>query len=178
MQFKILTIATALTGLVAAQQSDLTPQTVVKSIETVTDISADANDILTNLNPATLFTAIPKAIGNLREIVMAVEEDITMISNADVSDPFPKDGQNEVCDVFRDFVSVHQMLLNTIIGKTSFFSQTPFTAPITAVLRIIEGGVDKLAFGIIDLVPTCSEGLMSDKKKLDATFKTTFERLG
>ncbi|CRK45507.1 hypothetical protein BN1723_016558, partial [Verticillium longisporum] len=91
--------------------------------------------------------------------------------------PFPADGQNQVCEVFRDFVRVHQALLNTIIGKSSFLSGTPFTAPITEVLRTIEGGVDKLAFGIIDLVPTCKKGLESDKKELDASFKETFKAL-
>ncbi|KAM0271964.1 hypothetical protein ACHAQH_008871 [Verticillium albo-atrum] len=177
MQFKILTIATAFTGLVAAQQSDLTPQTVVKSIETVTDLSQDANDLLTDLSPVNLFSIVPKALNNIREIAMAVTDDVSMIANADVSDAFPEDGQNQICEVFRDFVRVHQALLETVIGKTSFLSNTPFIAPVTAVLRAIEGGVDDLAFGIIDLVPTCEDGLKDDKKDLDESFKKTFSEL-
>ncbi|RXG43089.1 hypothetical protein VDGE_06236 [Verticillium dahliae] len=177
MQFKLLTIATAFAGLVAAQKSELTPQTVVKSIEAVTDLSQDANNILTDLSFNNVFSLIPKALSNIREIAGAVRTDITMIAEADTSKPFPADGQNQVCEVFRDFVRVHQALLNTIIGKSSFLSGTPFTAPITGVLRTIEGGVDKLAFGIIDLVPTCKKGLASDKKDLDASFKKTFEAL-
>lgn len=59
MQFKLLTIATAFAGLVAAQKSELTPQTVVKSIEAVTDLSQDANNILTDLSFNNVFSLIP-----------------------------------------------------------------------------------------------------------------------
>lgn len=37
---------------------------------------------------------------------------------------------------------VHQALLATIIGKHSIFAQFGLTAPIVAVLRTLESGVD------------------------------------
>jgi hypothetical protein len=67
------------------------------------------------------------------------------------------------------FVKVHQNLLKTIIGKKGLLSGTPFTAPIAAGLRGIEGVVDKLAFGIIDLVPTCADGAKEDADALKGT---------
>jgi hypothetical protein len=68
--------------------------------------------------------------------------------------------------------------LSTVIGKHGLLSQAQFTQPIAEVLRTLEGGVDKLAFGIIDLVPTCAEGATKDKMDLDATLQkaeTTYE---
>lgn len=72
------------------------------------------------------------------------------------------------------FVKVHQNLLETIIGKKGLLSSTPFTAPIAAVLRVLEGVVDKVAFTIIGTVPTCEE---SAKKDLDALDKTLGETI-
>lgn len=79
--------------------------------------------------------------------------------------------QNQVCNAFRGFVQVHQALLKTVIGKHGLLSLTPFTQPIAAVLRTLEGGVDTIAFGIIDTVPTCAEGATNDKNSLDMTLK-------
>lgn len=64
---------------------------------------------------------------------------------------------------------MHQNLLETIIGQKSILAGTPFTAPVTTILRAIEGVVDKLAFGIIDLVPTCADGAKQDADALSGT---------
>jgi len=64
---------------------------------------------------------------------------------------------------------VHQELLKTIIGKHGLLSLTPFTQPIAAVLRTLEGVVDTLAFGIIDSVPTCAQDATQNKNSLDST---------
>lgn len=64
---------------------------------------------------------------------------------------------------------VHQELLKTVIGKHGILSLTPFTQPIAAVLRTLEGGVDTLAFGIIDSVPGCAQDATQNKNNLDST---------
>lgn len=66
---------------------------------------------------------------------------------------------------------VHQELLKTIIGKHGILSLTPFTQPIAAVLRTLEGVVDTLAFGIIDTVPTCAQDATQNKNNLDSTLQ-------
>lgn len=66
---------------------------------------------------------------------------------------------------------VHQELLKTVIGKHGILSLTPFTQPIAAVLRTLEGVVDTLAFGIIDTVPTCAQDATQNKKSLDSTLQ-------
>ena len=69
------------------------------------------------------------------------------------------------------FVTVHQQLLATIIGKHGLLSLTPFTQPVAQVLRVLEGGVDTLAFGIIDSVPTCAQDATQNKNSLDRTLE-------
>jgi hypothetical protein len=66
---------------------------------------------------------------------------------------------------------IHQELLKTVIGKHGLLSLTPFTKPIAAVLQTLEGGVDELAFGIIDSVPTCAQDATQNKNSLDSTLR-------
>lgn len=73
------------------------------------------------------------------------------------------------------FVKVHQNLLETIIGKNGLLSSTPFTAPIAAILRVLENVVDKVALTIIGTVPTCAEGAKKDLDDLDETLGKTIE---
>jgi hypothetical protein len=48
-----------------------------------------------------------------------------------------------IFDAFREFVRVHQALLNILIGKAGLFETVPFIGqPIAAVLRQIENVVD------------------------------------
>jgi hypothetical protein len=47
-----------------------------------------------------------------------------------------------------------------------------------AVLRTLEGAVDTLAFGVIDLVPTCAQGATQNLNSLDTTLNdaiTTYQ---
>ena len=48
-----------------------------------------------------------------------------------------------IADAFREFVRVHQVLLNILIGKAGLFQTVPFIGqPVAAVLRQIESVVD------------------------------------
>ena len=50
---------------------------------------------------------------------------------------------NTIFDGFRDFVRVHQALLNILIGKSGLFQTVPFIGqPIAAVLRQVDGVTD------------------------------------
>lgn len=86
-----------------------------------------------------------------------------------------EDAEQEVCDAFTGFVKVHQALLMTVIGQNGLLSSTPFTAPIAQVLRSIEGGVDTLAFSLIELVPSCADDAKMDKEKLDKTLQDAID---
>lgn len=50
---------------------------------------------------------------------------------------------DSIADTFRDFVTVHQSLLNTLIGKAGLFTAVPLVgAPVASVLRQVESIVD------------------------------------
>ncbi|KAI8721737.1 hypothetical protein NCS52_00316000 [Fusarium sp. LHS14.1] len=175
MQFKILT---AITTFLAASsvQAAIAPSDIVKTLETVTDLSSDTNDIAKTItNPVQIFTAVPKLIGSFKNIITTVTDAISMLGDLPEDTDFPKSGQSEICEAFTGFVKVHQNLLETIIGKKGLLSSTPFTAPIAAVLRVLEGVVDKVAFTIIGTVPTCEESAKKDLEALDKTLGETID---
>lgn len=48
-----------------------------------------------------------------------------------------------IFDAFREFVRVHQVLLNILIGKAGLFNTVPLVgAPVASVLRAVESIVD------------------------------------
>ncbi|KAJ3039665.1 hypothetical protein HDV00_012009 [Rhizophlyctis rosea] len=58
-----------------------------------------------------------------------------------------------VADAYREFVRVHQVLLNILIGKGGILGKVPVVGPpVAAVLRQWENIEDTLAFGLIDRV--------------------------
>lgn len=68
MQLKLATVITAaltVTSVSATIQS----KDIVKTIDTITDISADTDDILMDLNPRSLFTAVPVSSNFLNESI-------------------------------------------------------------------------------------------------------------
>jgi hypothetical protein len=98
-----------------------------------------------------------------------------MLGDAEGEEIDSEDGQDAICDAFTGFVKVHIALLDTIIGKGSLLAGTPFTAPIAAVLRAIEGVVDDLAFTLIGFVPTCADEAEKEKMKLDEKLDESIE---
>ncbi|EEU46716.1 uncharacterized protein NECHADRAFT_123303 [Fusarium vanettenii 77-13-4] len=175
MQFKLLTAVT--TFLAASSvQAAIAPSDIVKTLETVTDLSSDTNDIAKTItNPVQIFTAVPKLIGSFKDIIGTVTNAISMLGDLPDDPKFPESGQSEICEAFTGFVKVHQNLLETIIGKEGLLSNTPFTAPIAAVLRVLENIVDKVAFTIIGTVPTCADGAKKDLQDLDETLGKTID---
>ncbi|KAK4203484.1 hypothetical protein QBC40DRAFT_251183 [Triangularia verruculosa] len=74
-----------------------------------------------------------------------------------------------VADAFKEFVRVHQVLLNILIGKAGLFTTVPFIgAPVTAILRQLESTVDAFAFAVIDVVAS-QDGVPSSATSLTAT---------
>lgn len=59
-------------------------------------------------------------------------------------------------NAFRIFVEVHKQLLNVIIGKARVLTQLPLVgAPVSAVLRLVEGVVDVSFFFPSPFSPFC-----------------------
>ncbi|RFU78258.1 hypothetical protein TARUN_3973 [Trichoderma arundinaceum] len=176
MQFKCLAFLTAALSFAQAQAA-LSPIDVVEAIHNVTDISSDALATAKGIN---IQNALPsglvgldftcgKIVDDFRQIVTNVAEDIKVLGVNSSNPNFPPDGQLSICGALSDFIKVHQDLLKTLIGQKGVLSATPLTAPIAAVLRILEAGVDKLANGVIGLIPTCAAKAGDELKQLDGT---------
>ncbi|EXF80122.1 UVI-1h [Colletotrichum fioriniae PJ7] len=92
--------------------------------------------------------------------------------------PVPAGAQSDaIFEAFREFVRIHQMLLNVLIGKAGLFSTVPFIgAPIAAVLRQVEDVVDSVAFALIDAVQSRATDLQAQANMLTATITTTMDR--
>merc|ERR1711977_790957 len=91
--------------------------------------------------------------------------------------PVPAGAQSDaIFDAFREFVRVHQVLLNILIGKAGLFSTVPFIGqPIAAVLRQIENVVDTVAFALIDSVQSRATDLQNQASSLGGTLNTAID---
>jgi hypothetical protein len=71
------------------------------------------------------------------------------------------------------FVRVHQVLLNILIGKAGLFNTVPIIGqPVAAVLRQVESVVDTIAFSLIDGVQSRAADLTVQANSLDGTLTT------
>lgn len=75
-----------------------------------------------------------------------------------------------IFDAFREFVRVHQALLNILIGKAGLFTTIPFIGqPVAAVLKQVENVVDTIAFQLIDTVESRAADLQNQAASLKST---------
>ncbi|KAI1129343.1 hypothetical protein F5Y10DRAFT_238398 [Nemania abortiva] len=75
-----------------------------------------------------------------------------------------------VFDAFREFVRVHQVLLNILIGKAGILEQIPVIGqPVATVLRQVEGVVDTIAITLINLTEARANDISSQADSLGNT---------
>ncbi|KAK0721268.1 hypothetical protein B0T21DRAFT_453650 [Apiosordaria backusii] len=164
----ILTGALALTAPIVATLRELTTksQALQGPANSITIINGPL--IVIGLGP------FPPIIAGFTEIITITSSAIPMLSDTptitDVAD------RKAVAEAFRDFVRVHQVLLNILIGKSGLFSTVPVIgAPVAAVLRQLESVVDSAAFAIIDIVGG-QEGVPNQAQSLSATIGVAIEK--
>ncbi|KAI0388788.1 hypothetical protein F5Y17DRAFT_179497 [Xylariaceae sp. FL0594] len=129
------------------------------------DIISTANTIISQL-PGT--QAIQKrASDHPRDFAVEKEESglITRAADADL-----------VFDTFREFVRVHQALLNILIGKAGILAKVPVIGqPVATVLRGVEGVVDTIAINLINLTQARAGDLTAEANTIDATLVLTIQ---
>jgi len=144
VSFRSVVAAIALTVPVMAQT---TPAQVVDNIRMLTQksqaLQAPAQSINIINGPLILIGQgpFPQIIVGFTDIVTTTT---TALAQMNGMAPVPAGAQSDaIFDAFREFVRVHQVLLNILIGKAGLFSTVPFIGqPIAAVLRQIENVVD------------------------------------
>ncbi|KAJ7476678.1 hypothetical protein FB451DRAFT_1396916 [Mycena latifolia] len=114
-----------------------------------------------------IVTAFTGIIADLKNLIIS----ITAVSGFTFNDV----DAGPLVDALVLFVKVHRALLFVIIGKYSIFSKFALTAPIAAVLRLLEAGVDAFAFALIGLIPTCSNSCKQPQLDLDASLSLTIK---
>ncbi|KAI9438961.1 hypothetical protein H4582DRAFT_106151 [Lactarius indigo] len=160
----------------------LTPQQIVTNIGIVTQVSRDANDALTPLSttpPPQLPAIVPNIAKKLADDFQIIISNITAdIDAMQATLPFVDCPAAALVIVaaLKDFVTVHQVLLSTVISKHSYFAQFAVTSPILAALRALEKIIDKFALSMIDLI-SCSIGpVTQDQDDLDKSVGDTIKR--
>ncbi|CAE7220468.1 hypothetical protein PTTW11_11315 [Pyrenophora teres f. teres] len=147
-------IFTAALALATPITAAITPAEVVVNIQSITSVSlklqVPAQKISIVNGPLILIGQgpFPELIVGFADIVSKATLAIAGMQGM----PTVPAGQatDDVFNAFREFVRVHQVLLNILIGKAGLFQSVPFIGtPIAAVLRQVEKVVDTIAFGLI-----------------------------
>jgi len=165
------TAAVALSVPIAAQ---LSPAQVVSNIKMLTSksqaLQAPAQSITVINGPLIIIGQgpFPQIIAGFSDIVSTAT---TAIGQMQGMPPVPAGADSDaIYDAFREFVRVHQVLLNILIGKAGLFNTVPFIGqPLAAILRQIENVVDTIAFGLIDAVESRASDLQREANSLDGT---------
>ncbi|KAK2053169.1 hypothetical protein LY76DRAFT_582239 [Colletotrichum caudatum] len=170
LKYAVVALATHCSGVV----SQLTPEDVVGNIKTLTmksqALQAPAKDITIVNGPLIIIGQgpFPKIILGFSEIVTIAT---TAIPAMQAMPPVPAGPQSDaIFEAFREFVRVHQVLLNILIGKAGLFSTVPLVGqPVAAVLRQIETVVDTVAFILINNVQSRANDLNVEAGRLKGT---------
>ncbi|KAI4648077.1 hypothetical protein J4E93_004488 [Alternaria ventricosa] len=152
----------------------ITPAEVVTNIKSITQksqaLQSPAQSISVVNGPLVLIGQgpFPKIILGFSDIVTTATTAIAQMQG------MPREpagaSTDAVFEAFREFVRVHQALLNILIGKAGLFQTVPFIGqPVSAVLRQIEQVVDTIAFMLIDTFEARAADLQKEAMSLTGT---------
>ncbi|KAF5328341.1 hypothetical protein D9619_013315 [Psilocybe cf. subviscida] len=147
---------------------------VIIVVHTITTASDSLNTALSGLTTSLQLadvTSISKVL--IQGFTTIVANLAKAVATFPFTPPFGSSVSGTVVDALIGFVRVHQALLATVIGKHSIFAQFGLTAPIAAVLRTVEAGVDTFAFQLINLIPDKRNTVQAQINSLDLTLKTS-----
>ncbi|KAI1077930.1 hypothetical protein F5B20DRAFT_582749 [Whalleya microplaca] len=132
------------------------------------------------------FNPLTDIVPALKDIAATLTFGLPSISSLP---PFPAGCDSDTIVVaLIDFVRIHQALLNILIGRAGLLSFSPILAEhtdgdgvekfpnpvgaaIAGALRVIETGVDALAFALIGLIPTRQPCLKQQQGSIDGTLQ-------
>ncbi|KAI6546597.1 hypothetical protein MCOR05_000539 [Pyricularia oryzae] len=187
MQFSITKLAVAALAVGSnVVQAALTPAQIISNIQMLTAksqaIQAPAQSITILNGPLIVIGQgpFPQIITGFTDIISTTT---TAIAQMQGTDPVPAGADADaIFNAFREFVRVHQALLNILIGKAGLFNTVPIIGqPVAAVLRQLESVVDTIAFGLIDLVQSRASDLTTQANQLGGTIEVciqSYEGLG
>ncbi|KAF7372727.1 hypothetical protein MSAN_00478000 [Mycena sanguinolenta] len=143
---QIAIVPTALAGMTATQ--------IVAAIDLISNMSQNSNNILsplsTSTDAATVSSQSQTLVNNFNAIINEFQVATTAL---EATEPIDGEPGADIVAALDNLVAVKQAFFATVIGKHSIFAQFQVTAPIAAVLRSLEAGIDSFAFTLINVVP-------------------------
>ncbi|CZT12186.1 hypothetical protein WAI453_002997 [Rhynchosporium graminicola] len=170
----------AMMALAAPVMAQTTPAQVVTNIKLITQksqaLQAPAEKISLLNGPLIIIGLgpFPQIITGFVDIVTTTTVALTQMNGMR---PVPAGADSDaIFNAFREFVRVHQVLLNILIGKAGLFNTVPLIGtPIAAVLRQIEKIVDSVAFALIDAVQSRATDIQTQAKSLTGTVTSAID---
>ncbi|KAL0931847.1 UVI-1 protein [Colletotrichum truncatum] len=175
MRFSILKLAVAALAVgTDFVQSAITPAEMETNIKMLTQksqaLQAPAQSISLINGPLIVvgLGPFPQIIAGFSDIIATVTVALAQMQG---SAPVPAGAASTaIFNAFREFVRVHQVLLNILIGKAGLFNTVPIIgAPVAGILRQLEAIVDTVALSIIALVESRANDLRDEASKLSGT---------
>ncbi|OQE23151.1 hypothetical protein PENSTE_c009G07844 [Penicillium steckii] len=160
MQFKLASAVALLAAVSPALASPLSAQ-----LQELSASTAQVNEIFSDVTLVNFFQQMPKGFHNYQDVIKSKSKDIQNSPSMIIDEEQPA-----VCEDFVTFATITQDLMNTLIGKHGLLSQTPFTAPVAALLRTDEGVTDALVFNVKGLAPKCEEQIKAPADKLQDAY--------
>ncbi|KAF3027932.1 hypothetical protein E8E12_000129 [Didymella heteroderae] len=171
---KLFASAMALAVPVIAQ---ITPAQIVSNIQLITQksqaLQAPAQSISIINGPLIVIGQgpFPEIIRGLSDIVITGTNAISQMQGTPAV--VPGADSDAIYNAFREFVRVHQTLLNVLIGKAGLLNTVPYIGqPMSLVLRQVESVVDTIAFSLIDTVQSRTSDLQGQAASLDGSLQT------
>jgi hypothetical protein len=170
-------LAVSAVAFTAPLVSALTADQIVSNIQSLTTksqaLQAPAQSITILNGPLIVIGQgpFPQIIAGFTDIISTVTTAIQVMQSSPTSLTTEADA-SAVASAFREFVRVHQVLLNILIGKAGLFNTVPIIGqPVAQVLRQLEAVVDTIAFMLIDSVDAATQKnmMMTDANSLSGT---------
>ncbi|KAI1351247.1 UVI-1 [Xylaria sp. FL0043] len=167
--------------MAATAMAALSPTQIVTSIKQVTTISQQLQTPAQSINIVNAPLIVigqgpfPQLIQGFTQIVTTAT---AAIGQLDGTKPITADADaTAVFDAFREFVRVHQALLNILIGKAGILEQVPVVGrPVATVLRRVENVVDTIAITLINIDESRSKDLESEANNLGNTLDLCIQK--
>lgn len=145
--FSILTVLAAAAGVYAQNAT-----VIIEDLQAITGLANHYNKRASEINVVNILFKGPEVAQGNNHIANSIMQIVQRLPNPP---PVFKDADaKNIIDYLKTFVTVHQTLLNTQIGKHGLLSLFFFTEPVRFSLVSYEAAMDTFGISLIEMVPT------------------------
>ncbi|KAL4792601.1 hypothetical protein BDV19DRAFT_391908 [Aspergillus venezuelensis] len=171
MQFKLSAIA-ALASVAAASPVLNTRETTcaadaVTAINGLTEASHKVGNSVSTLTVQNSIIRGQEIIQGTVQVVRSTVAGVGLPCEGELTEA----EQQQICDATSQLIIAEEDLLRALASKGGLLGSTPFSAPLAAAGRTLEGTTDELLFQIVGSTPACGKSLDDLRKALDKDFQ-------